>query len=88
LRRTKGWAVNKASHITSRGLGRLWAWKRCVLRSRGDGNALSAAPTKSATCGTTATLDKARVLFSGLRGEKIRERLTDRRLRGGRVAGG
>jgi hypothetical protein len=85
LRRTEGWAVNKASQITSRGLWRLWAWKRCVLRSCGHARLATAAPTKSATWGTTAALDKARALFSGQRGEKIRERLTDRRLRDGRV---
>ena len=66
----------------------MWAWKRCVLATWVDGNALAAAPTKSATWATTAALDKARVLFSGQRGEKIRERLTDRPLRGGRVGGG
>lgn len=88
LRRTKGWAVNKASQINLRGLWRLWAWKRWVLAMRGDVGLATAAPTKSATWRPRAALDKARALFSSLRGEKIRERLTDGRLRGGRVDGG
>jgi len=73
LRRTEGWAVNKASQIHLRGLWRLWAWKRRASAMRVDGGLAIAAPTKSATWGTTAALDSARVLFSGQRGEKIRE---------------